>query len=99
MFLQVLNLHLCIFVHNLCSQIRIGMTNFTTKHDAVVFILKEAMDMYGYNMTDLESITGITRSQLYRWLNGDAKNVQQKSFQAVSTKLGMILKSTLTALI
>lgn len=64
------------------------MTNFTTKHDAVVFILKEAMDMYGYNMTDLESITGITRSQLYRWLNGDAKNVQQKSFQAVSTKLG-----------
>lgn len=64
------------------------MTNFTTKHDAVVFILKEAMNMYGYNMTDLESITGITRSQLYRWLNGDAKNVQQKSFQAVFTKLG-----------
>ena len=88
MFLQVLNLHLCIFVHNLCSQIRIDMTKFTTKHDAVVFILKEAIDMYGYNMTDLESITGITRSQLYRWLNGDAKNIQQKSFQAVSTKLG-----------
>jgi transcriptional regulator with XRE-family HTH domain len=42
-------------------------------------------------MTDLEEKTGITRSQLYRWINGDAKNIQQKSFQAVAHNLGYVI--------
>ena len=52
------------------------MTTYTDKHSAVVAMLKQAIDNHGYNMTDLEQKTGITRSQLYRWINGDAKNKQ-----------------------
>lgn len=67
------------------------MTTYTDKHSAVVAMLKQAIDNHGYNMTDLEQKTGITRSQLYRWINGDAKNIQQKSFQAVAHNLGYVI--------
>jgi len=67
------------------------MTTYTNKHSAVVAMLKQAIDNHGYNMTDLEQKTGITRSQLYRWINGDAKNIQQKSFQAVAHNLGYVI--------
>jgi transcriptional regulator with XRE-family HTH domain len=68
------------------------MTTYTNKHSAVVAMLKQAIDNHGYNMTDLEQKTGITRSQLYRWINGDAKNIQQKSFQAVAHNLGYVIR-------
>ena len=67
------------------------MTTYTDKHSAVVAMLKQAIDNHGYNMTDLEQKTGITRSQLYRWSNGDAKNIQRKSFQAVAHNLGYVI--------
>ena len=64
------------------------MTFYTDKHQAVVAMIQHSIDMHGYNMTDLERLTGITRSQLYRWINGDATNIQQKSFQSVAEALG-----------
>ena len=73
---------------------RIDMSTYINKHTAVVAMLKEAMDMHGYNITDLEEKIGITRSQLYRWINGDAKNIQQKSFQAVAHNLGYVITNT-----
>ena len=69
------------------------MTTYTDKHSAVVAMLKQAIDNHGYNMTDLEQKTGITRSQLYRWINGSAKNIQQKSFQAVAHNLGYVINN------
>jgi transcriptional regulator with XRE-family HTH domain len=70
------------------------MSIYTDKHSAVVAMLTQAKNNLGYNMTDLEEKTGITRSQLYRWLNGDAKNIQQKSFQAVAHNLGYVITNT-----
>tara|TARA_R100000655_G_scaffold109234_1_gene163192 strand:- start:1650 stop:2483 length:834 start_codon:yes stop_codon:yes gene_type:complete len=67
------------------------MTKYTNKHSAVVAMLKQAIDNHGYNITDLQEKTGVTRSQLYRWINGDAKNIQQKSFQAVAHNLGYVI--------
>jgi len=67
------------------------MSTYTNKHSAVVAMLEQARNNHGYNMTDLEELTGITRSQLYRWMNGDAKNIQQKSFQAVAHNLGYVI--------
>ena len=67
------------------------MSTYTNKHSAVVAMLEQARNNHGYNMTDLEEKTGITRSQLYRWMNGDAKNIQQKSFQAVAHNLGYVI--------
>ena len=67
------------------------MGTYKDKHSAVVYMLEQARNNHGYNMTDLEELTGITRSQLYRWMNGDAKNIQQKSFQAVAHNLGYVI--------
>ena len=70
------------------------MSTYTDKHSAVVAMLEQARNNHGYNMTDLEELTGITRSQLYRWINGDAKNIQQKSFQAVAHNLGYVITNS-----
>lgn len=67
------------------------MSTYRDKHSAVVYMLEQARNNHGYNMTDLEELTGVTRSQLYRWMNGSAKNIQQKSFQAVAHNLGYVI--------
>lgn len=70
------------------------MTKYTDRHSAVVAMLTQAINRYGHNMTDLQNKTGITRSQLHRWVNGSAKKIQQKSFHAVAQNLGYAIQNT-----
>ena len=46
------------------------------------------MDNSSMSVTDLAQITGITRSQIYRWQSGEVTHMHHKSFIALSDALG-----------
>jgi len=63
------------------------MTKYQNNYDAVIAMIQTSMDTQGYNYTDIEKKTGISRSQIYKWIKGEAKNIRQESFYTVAKTL------------
>ena len=64
------------------------MTLYSTNIDAACAM----MDNSSMSITDLALITGITRSQIYRWQSGEVTHMHHKSFIALSDALGYTFK-------
>ena len=64
------------------------MTLYSTNIDAACAM----MDNSSMSITDLALITGIKRSQIYRWQSGEVTHMHHKSFIALSDALGYTFK-------
>ncbi|MAK38066.1 MAG: hypothetical protein CMC15_18035, partial [Flavobacteriaceae bacterium] len=63
------------------------MTTYTNKHEAVIAMIKRHMEQNQDTISQLSIDTGIGRQQIHRWLNGSAKNIHNKSLEAVANAL------------
>ena len=59
--------------------------NFTNRLDALIHALNAAKQ----SDLDIERMTGIARTQVFRWRSGQTKNVQQGTFDKVMQALGI----------
>ena len=70
------------------------MTTYTNKHEAVIAMIKRHMEQNQDTISQLSIDTGIGRQQIHRWLNGSAKNIHNKSLEAVANALGYSVSKT-----
>ena len=60
------------------------MKLYTSKHSAVVAMIEKQLLSPGTNITEISIQTNIGRQQIYRWLNGSATKIHDKSLYAVA---------------
>ena len=60
------------------------MKLYTSKHSAVVAMIQKQLLSPGTNITEISLQTNIGRQQIYRWLNGSATQIHDKSLYAVA---------------
>lgn len=82
-------MHICAYFYIvLTQQDRIDMTHYNTNVDAACAMMENS----SMSITELANVTGITRSQIYRWQSGEVNHMRHDSFEAVASALGYTFK-------
>ena len=72
-------MHFCILLHSFCQHLGIDMTYFDSKLEAITSLIHDA----DLSVSDLSKKSGITRSQIYRWLDGTTNTIHNSSFRKI----------------
>tara|TARA_R100001015_G_C4634182_1_gene200210 strand:- start:1688 stop:2488 length:801 start_codon:yes stop_codon:yes gene_type:complete len=70
------------------------MKLYTSKHSAVVAMIQKQLLSPGTNITEISLQTNIGRQQIYRWLNGSATQIHDKSLYAVANAFNLKIIKT-----
>lgn len=70
------------------------MKKYDSKHLAIVAMIEDQLLHTGTSVTEISSQTNIGRQQIYRWLNGTATNIHDKSLNAVAKAFGKEILKT-----
>tara|TARA_A100001515_G_scaffold26512_1_gene20366 strand:- start:10382 stop:11131 length:750 start_codon:yes stop_codon:yes gene_type:complete len=70
------------------------MKLYTSKHSAVVAMIQKQLLSPGTNITEISLQTNIGRQQIYRWLNGSATKIHDKSLYAVADAFNLKIVKT-----
>lgn len=70
------------------------MKKYESKHLAIVAMIEDQLLHTGTSVTEISSQTNIGRQQIYRWLNGTATNIHDKSLNSVAKAFGKEILKT-----